>query len=157
MAGEDRTFPTVDVAGKWVEIDTMPLNPTGGRAEKVHVSMIRASEGPQGYSDRHPQRGLAQEVRAVNRGTGMTDEAAGDELSSSGVPAGISARGSVDDSGRLQCQFCCSYAVDRLFLASTGVDACECQACGARWEEERASGRYLGRGSTDTVITNRRR
>ena len=135
----------------------MALNSKGGRADEVRVGTIPVTERRQGYSDRHPQRNTGQEVRGVNRGTGMTDEPAEDELASSGVPVGMSARESLDESGRLQCQFCGSYAVDRLFLASTGVDACECQACGARWEEERASGRYLGRGSTHSVITNRRR
>ncbi|MEY2570035.1 MAG: hypothetical protein QOE63_385, partial [Acidimicrobiaceae bacterium] len=37
-----------------------------------------------------------------------------------------------EDGGHMQCPFCSSYEVDRLFLASNGLDSCVCLACGAR-------------------------
>lgn len=97
----------------------------------------------------------------------MTDRPGGDQPASSGgsgpdpvreaTPGNRADEGSADESGRLQCQFCGSYSVGRMYLASTGVDSCECQTCGARWEEERASGRYLGRGGSHSIITKRHR
>jgi hypothetical protein len=36
----------------------------------------------------------------------------------------------------LCCPFCDAYEVDRLFVATHRVDACECRVCGAGWEEE---------------------
>jgi hypothetical protein len=39
----------------------------------------------------------------------------------------------------LQCPFCSSYAVDRLFVASLRLDSCRCVCCRAQWEEDYAS------------------
>ena len=57
--------------------------------------------------------------------------------------------------GHLACPFCESYEVDRLYLASLDLDTCECQGCGARWDEDRSSGAYRGRASQASVITPR--
>lgn len=61
------------------------------------------------------------------------------------------------DNNRLQCPYCESYDVGRLFLASVGVDSCECHDCGVRWDEERGSGRYRGRSRSDSVLSTRHR
>lgn len=58
--------------------------------------------------------------------------------------------------GHLQCPFCNAYQVDRLYIGSLQVDACTCEACGARWDEDAATGRYLGRGAAESVIAPRR-
>lgn len=42
--------------------------------------------------------------------------------------------------GRLQCPFCASYDVERLFIASLRVDSCACVACQGRWDEDREAG-----------------
>ena len=55
-------------------------------------------------------------------------------------------------SGRMQCPFCHSYDVARLFVASLGLDSCECAACGARWDEERRTGRYRGRSDRASIL-----
>jgi hypothetical protein len=47
----------------------------------------------------------------------------------------------------LQCPFCSAYEVERLYLATLKLDNCECLSCGARWDEEPASGAYRGRAS----------
>lgn len=57
----------------------------------------------------------------------------------------------------LQCPFCEDYEVHRLFVATLDLDACACGACGARWDERRSTGRYIGRGSRATVFAPRRR
>ncbi len=49
--------------------------------------------------------------------------------------------------GRLQCPFCESYDIDRLYLASLRVDSCVCASCGARWDEDAATGAFRGRQS----------
>lgn len=56
--------------------------------------------------------------------------------------------------GHLQCPFCETYAVDRLFLASARVDSCACATCGARWEEDPETGEYLGRADRNSVLTS---
>jgi hypothetical protein len=57
--------------------------------------------------------------------------------------------------GHLRCPFCESYEVDRLYLASLGLDSCACAACGARWDEDLESGDYRGRADPQSVITPR--
>lgn len=54
--------------------------------------------------------------------------------------------------GRLCCPFCETYDVDRLYLASLDLDACACQVCGARWDEDRSSGAYRGRAGQASVL-----
>jgi Zn ribbon nucleic-acid-binding protein len=61
-----------------------------------------------------------------------------------------------NDSGRFQCPYCNAYDVTRLFIASTRIDSCECLSCGARWDEETASGRYRGRANSASVVAPRR-
>ena len=61
-----------------------------------------------------------------------------------------------DAGGHLQCPFCCSYDVTRLYVASLNMDACECLTCAARWDEERGSGQYRGRGHRGSVLMPRR-
>ena len=56
------------------------------------------------------------------------------------------------DNGHLTCPFCASYEVTRLFVASVGLDACECSTCNARWDEDRASGQYCGRSDRSSVL-----
>jgi len=60
-----------------------------------------------------------------------------------------------EEGGHMQCPFCSSYEVDRLFLASTGLDSCVCLACGARWDEDARSGEFRGRGSLGSVLAPR--
>ncbi|MGI8810006.1 MAG: hypothetical protein ACR2KK_19610 [Acidimicrobiales bacterium] len=54
--------------------------------------------------------------------------------------------------GRLQCPFCNSYDVARMFVASLGLDSCECVSCSAGWDEERSSGRYRGRSESTSIL-----
>lgn len=51
------------------------------------------------------------------------------------------------DPGRLQCPYCDAYEIDRLYLASLGVDSCVCASCGARWDEDAVTGEFRGRAS----------
>jgi hypothetical protein len=60
-----------------------------------------------------------------------------------------------DDCGHLQCPFCYAYQVERLYIGSLHIDSCTCEACGARWDEDIATGRYRGRGSVDSVMVPR--
>jgi hypothetical protein len=53
----------------------------------------------------------------------------------------------------LSCPFCTSYDVRRLYLAAVDLDSCECSSCGARWDEDHATGEYRGRASHATVVT----
>jgi hypothetical protein len=62
-----------------------------------------------------------------------------------------------DSAGHLQCPFCEAYEVERLYLGSLHLDSCTCLACGARWDEDAATGRYRGRADTGSVITPRLR
>ena len=59
--------------------------------------------------------------------------------------------------GRLQCPFCNSYDVARLFVASSHADSCECASCGAGWDEEHASGEYRGRSDLTSILVPRQR
>lgn len=61
------------------------------------------------------------------------------------VPGVSTGRG--EDAGRLQCPYCESTAVDRLYLASLRIDSCICSSCGARWDEDITTGEYKGRQS----------
>ncbi|MGD9797073.1 MAG: hypothetical protein AB7H43_12500 [Acidimicrobiia bacterium] len=56
---------------------------------------------------------------------------------------------------RLRCPFCEGYDVERLYLASVQLDACACRECGARWDERRATGEFVGRGNRSSVISPR--
>lgn len=60
-----------------------------------------------------------------------------------------------ESGGHLQCPFCSSYEVDRLYLASLGLDSCACLTCGARWDEDAQSGEYKGRASRSSVMAPR--
>ena len=53
---------------------------------------------------------------------------------------------------RLQCPFCHSYDVSRMYVASAGVDSCACAACRAHWDEERRTGRFQGRSDDASVL-----
>ncbi len=55
--------------------------------------------------------------------------------------------GASAEEGRLRCPYCDSYEVDRLYLASLRVDSCICASCGARWDEDTATGEFQGRRS----------
>ena len=60
---------------------------------------------------------------------------------------------SVDGSAeRLTCPYCEAYGVSRLFLASARLDSCECIECGARWDEDPFTGKFLGRGGRQSAI-----
>jgi transposase-like protein len=60
-----------------------------------------------------------------------------------------------DGTGHLQCPFCNSYEVERLYLASLRLDSCACQSCGASWDEDPVTGAYRGRASRSSVVTPR--
>ncbi len=62
-----------------------------------------------------------------------------------------------DQGGRLQCPFCDSYEIDRLYLASLRVDSCVCTSCGARWDEDAATGEFRGRQSQARTSRTRSR
>ena len=54
-----------------------------------------------------------------------------------------------------QCPYCDSFDVDRLYVAPLGVDACACLTCGARWDEDAASGEFRGRANSSSVLAPR--
>ena len=60
-----------------------------------------------------------------------------------------------DEVEHFQCPYCSSFAVDRLYLASLRLDSCACLTCGARWDEDAASGEFRGRSSQSSVMTPR--
>ena len=39
-----------------------------------------------------------------------------------------------------------------MFVASAALDSCECLTCGARWDEDRASGEYRGRSQRASFL-----
>ena len=59
------------------------------------------------------------------------------------------------ESEHFACPFCNSYDVSRLYVASVDLDSCECLSCGARWDQDRASGKYQGRSSRTSVLAPR--
>ena len=61
----------------------------------------------------------------------------------------------MSEARHLGCPYCCSYEVDRLYLASAGVDSCRCRACGARWDEELGSGEFRGRAERQSAVLPR--
>ena len=60
-----------------------------------------------------------------------------------------------DEVEHFQCPYCSSFDVDRLYLASLRLDSCACLTCGARWDEDAASGEFRGRSSQSSVMTPR--
>ena len=60
-----------------------------------------------------------------------------------------------EDAEHFQCPYCESFEVDRLYLASLRLDSCACLTCGARWDEDAASGEFRGRSSSSSVMTPR--
>ncbi|HUQ38634.1 MAG TPA: hypothetical protein VM030_00640 [Acidimicrobiales bacterium] len=67
----------------------------------------------------------------------------------------MSTEGAEAAAGHLQCPFCHSYDVDRMFVASSNLDACDCASCGSRWDEDRSSGDYRGRSDRASIIVRR--
>jgi hypothetical protein len=59
------------------------------------------------------------------------------------------------DAEHFQCPYCDSYEVERLYLASLNLDSCACISCGARWDEDAASGEFRGRASKSSVLAPR--
>ena len=57
----------------------------------------------------------------------------------------------------LRCPYCSGYEVRRLYLGTVDVDACDCGACGARWDERHSDGAFVARGSRATVLLPRHR
>lgn len=74
-----------------------------------------------------------------------------------GSTAPATVRCVAEDGGHLACPYCAAYGVSRLFLGSSKVDSCECTTCGARWDEDAATGAFLGRSSRQSALTRRRR
>ena len=60
-----------------------------------------------------------------------------------------------DNPGHLQCPFCLSYDVQRLYLASLRLDSCACSSCAAQWDEDARTGAYRGRASRESVVMPR--
>jgi hypothetical protein len=56
----------------------------------------------------------------------------------------------------LRCPYCSGYEVRRLYLGGVDLDACDCRACGARWDERHSDGAFVERGSRSTVLLTRR-
>jgi transposase-like protein len=52
----------------------------------------------------------------------------------------------------LGCPYCCSYEVERLYLASVHLDSCRCRACGAGWEEQLGTGEFRGRSDRQSTL-----
>ncbi|MEO6988452.1 MAG: hypothetical protein ABI239_07380 [Aquihabitans sp.] len=61
----------------------------------------------------------------------------------------------VHESAHLRCPYCQSYDVTRLFLGALRLDSCDCRACGARWDEDPATGEFRGRASRASVVVPR--
>jgi hypothetical protein len=59
-----------------------------------------------------------------------------------------------DRIAHLGCPYCCSYEVDRLFLATIGMDACSCRACGAEWDEDCQTGECRGRSADHSALVH---
>ncbi|MDH4145148.1 MAG: hypothetical protein OEY23_08265 [Acidimicrobiia bacterium] len=57
---------------------------------------------------------------------------------------------------KLRCPYCDAYGVSRLFVATAKLDSCECTTCGARWDEDSATGAFLGRGGAASPLSPRR-
>lgn len=69
----------------------------------------------------------------------------------------IGASGSTSEgTGPLDCPFCGAYEIDRMYLGTIQLDACTCQACGSRWDQDAVTGEYRGRGSGESVVAPRR-
>jgi hypothetical protein len=47
--------------------------------------------------------------------------------------------------------------VGRLFVAPGALDVCECDSCGACWDEDARDGRYAGRSHPSSVFVRRAR
>ena len=60
------------------------------------------------------------------------------------------------EAGHLQCPFCNSYDISRLYLASLNMDSCECMSCRQRWDEDTGSGEYRGRANRASVLMPRK-
>lgn len=71
------------------------------------------------------------------------------------MQAGGSTKRSGGAGNHLACPFCSSYDVDRMFLASTRTDCCQCTSCGARWDEDALTGEYVGRADRSSVLVPR--
>jgi len=54
--------------------------------------------------------------------------------------------------GHLRCPYCQAYEVDRVYVATVRLDACECRACGARWDEQAETGAYRGRAGRSSAV-----
>ena len=53
------------------------------------------------------------------------------------------------------CPYCKGTEVARLYLGSVHLDSCECRGCGARWDENPATGEFRGRATRASVMTPR--
>ena len=67
------------------------------------------------------------------------------------------AMGMNEQGGHLQCPFCETYEVERLYLASLRLDSCACSSCGAQWDEDPVTGDYRGHSGKERVVTPRER
>jgi hypothetical protein len=61
------------------------------------------------------------------------------------------------DGAHFSCPFCNSHDIDRLYLASLRIDSCACLSCGARWDEDAASGAFRGRSARSSILAPRDR
>jgi transposase-like protein len=59
--------------------------------------------------------------------------------------------------GSLACPSCGSYAVQRMYVAQIGADACACSGCGERWDEDKGSGARRGRSDRASVLLRPKR
>ena len=53
------------------------------------------------------------------------------------------------------CPYCTGNEVARLYLGSVHLDSCECTGCGARWDENPATGEVRGRATRSSVMAPR--
>jgi hypothetical protein len=53
------------------------------------------------------------------------------------------------------CPYCQAGDVARLYLGSIALDSCECHSCGARWDEDPATGKFLGRAARTSIVEPR--
>jgi len=42
-----------------------------------------------------------------------------------------------------------------MYVASAAIDSCECLSCGARWDQDTETGKYIGRADRSSVLARR--
>ena len=53
------------------------------------------------------------------------------------------------------CPYCTDGDVARMYLGSVHLDSCQCNGCGARWDEDPRTGDFRGRATRASVVVPR--